>query len=184
MEVRKEQILNKYKMLLPINSDKESFNKTMNYIADKNIKGNTLILGSSNNFKMPFMSMLFNHLKYVDRAPTLEVINAYQLVEMYFGDNGERLPIGTSKKEVSCYTIGFNEPPNKKTLEFLSYLMYQGRGTTWIYLKGENRELVKIAEELNYTILDLDNLGIKQHTMKNAGAKTSSKKNNQAYDVF
>lgn len=161
MDLRKEQIMSRYKQLFPVGDSKDKYNDVYSKIKqyDCDYK-RVLIISNDLNYRVALSSLLLQYIAKYKTLPKFDMLGFYELVHFYFKDYDESMNLNKMDLDVFAVTAGFNEPKNKMSIDTLAYIanrFYFNRDQSmWIYLRGSNPEIVNLCKDLDYTIIDLN----------------------------
>lgn len=188
MKIRNEQIIHRFKNLFPLNAPKDDLKSFLDYLNTNSIDTKRVLVKSSKlNYKMAYFGLLMKYISKVDKLPTLDFINTYQIVEIYFTNTSGDLPyhdLSSFDTDILGINIGLSDPNSKKSTELVQYLMYDYERfskSLWLFVKGDNKDVLTLAKELNYTIIDLDSIVPNKKPSTKQSTKTYSMSN---VDIF
>lgn len=144
----------KYPKLFPLDDLKSN----LDILIKENLKYKRLVFTSKNNhYKVAFFSYLLQN-----GVPKADVINSYDVIETYLSNNADYVSITNIDKECMCITHGFNEPENKRLLEYTSFVisnLCNKNRNICLYLKGGIPQgLSTVIQENEFVVINLDNL--------------------------
>lgn len=155
----------RYPELFPLNSSKEDFIKYLTYY--KNIEDKRLIVTSNNIQYNPHMiAYLFKYLSKVDKYPTVTLLNAHEVSEIYItgSQDGTMLRLSDIQSDILFLTAGYNEPSNKSLKDCIGYLMNSyilKDKVLFIYLKGSSplvRDIESLGKNLQLPFYNVNNI--------------------------
>lgn len=144
----------KYPKLFPLNDLKTN----LDALLKENLKYKRLVFTSKeNHYKVAFFTYLLQN-----EVPKADIINSYDVIETYLSNNADYASITNIDKECMCITHGFNEPENKRLLEYTSFVisnLCNKNRNICLYLKGGIPQgLATVLQENEFVVINLDNL--------------------------
>lgn len=181
-EFRINRIKLKYAELFPLFSKLTPPTEVKSIVAQikKAITGKDLTEGAIFCYPQDIMRPTFLYaLLSLESFKSFRMMNAYELVDIFLGNNEEISSTLNIYEETLGLYLGFHEFVNRRQSEFIQQLMYDRvikRRITWIYYKGTKDQLSLsridstktetgfnavslLAKELHFPIIDMDSSG-------------------------
>ena len=165
----------RYPDLFPLDCSKDDFIKYLEFF--KTVNDRSLIVNSKNlNYKPYMVAYLLKYLTYTDKYPSIMVLNAHEISEIYItgSQDGSLLRLSDINADILFLTAGYSEPSNKSLKDCIGYLMNSyalNNKNMFIYLKDTStlvRDIEGFAKTLEIPSYSLSNINIPKKVSKSS----------------